>query len=1804
MVRSLLIRFLVVQLVFPFWAFSLGQILPAGAKESPAVSLATSLPAWFSSNLEADYVIDRGLSEMISSLDVKPAAQSSKQTADTETLTSDEGRYVFAGLSHGTHKITLDPTTLPLHLQPADGETVPVLWINPGQTLTSEPLVSGVRLTAKYDSESGDISGVVFVDVDGDGQQSEVEAGLAGIRVIDPTSHQYFVPFSDLDLWTLFFEKDQCHTGNPTPALPLISYVFLTSGSDGTVYYYDHWEDGYDADPLNPGSTTELGIVDTGVTKIFQSDIFTSQVGSTVTLYYDGRDRITLVGESAAVVRLAYPATPGVRLAAAWEVPEAADWGTEYVATVGQDLDFNGAGWVDDHDYTGLEVMAWQPGTEIYYNGSLLPGTFGPGDVYFMDGGVNSDDVITSTAPIQVQMMTGACGGVFSAHGYTLQPVDVWDDAYWAPVPGFEATCGQPRHSLNADTDIYVHNHHTYAISITIVSNSNIVSITVQPMSTASVLDSTGWADLGGGNFGTSLFSDDVFWGVVVIDSSTNQSSFSEDFDWGYSLIPESRLSSQVIVGYAPGNDDVPGNPANGNIAFVTAVTDTIIYVDLNQDGLPDPFDMDGDGDILTVDVFAVPEWDEPLSALGVPLLAGQVLRVGDPVDSELTGAIIYTIDMSDRIVVAWGQDPCRANNLSPFLDLGYTILPSPIPSLAKISELAVDADLTGNVSPGDTITYTLVLYNNGLGSLNNMVLTDTLPYTYTSFVVGSFQVTTPPSLVEYNDGSGWSTTATSDAHAFRIGWDTIGPRQTVTMTFLVKLDDDIPVTVTQVTNQAVASSDETPPRQSEDPNDPFDPDTDTDIGHPLLTIEKRVVPSTIRPDGVVTYTVVVSNVGSGVALDVVLSDVLPSGLDYVPGTLNMTWPVAVVEVVSRVVTHTSNFQGYYADDFDLDAVQSTGYTGTDGTLDWSTDWIEILDDGNSGTGAVQVETEPANTINPPAYLLIQYPGGAGDVGLQRTVDLGQFISPTLRYYISGTIDSDTTDFYSVRAPGGFVFRGEYNGPYTLREHDLALAAGYVVAPLVLTVTGALDTGESYRLDNMAIYESSPERVVTKTLIWESTVLTYVTSVGGDPVYGPVNGLMVITQGLRMPPGSVLTVTFQARATIPLTNGLILTNTACFSSTNADAGCSEAPIQILSSHVLTITKTDMPDPVVPGSLLTYTLAYVAEGDGPAPNVIITDLVQAQGTFFAAYGGLRIDAPPVGGTGIVTWHLGTLLAAGSGITYQTGVVTLVIRVDPSLTVGPILNTAYISDDSGVSDQDDEPTDIDPPQADVLIAKSDSPDPAIAGGTLFYTLVYTNAGPSDAQEVYITDTLPLSVTYGGVVSQPPGWSNPPVYYAGPPATLSWYTPTLAAGASGRFVFTVTVGIDVSDVITNSVTITSTTPDPDRDNNRDDEPTAPPVPGITVIKSVRPARAAHGQTVTYTLVVSNSGGIMLNAVALTDTLPPELLYNDHAVPAEPDSIMGQTQVWNDITGGAGLAPRASLTITFRVVVDVGTGITGTYTNTVIGAGEYPGGVVTDTDDAVVEVAVPRVDLIKSLATSVYDPNIGLVTFTIVVINNGPSALDVLPLSDDYDQSYLSFISADPMPNEPADDGRLDWYDLTASVNGFDSNLAPGEQFTITTVFAVIRDIDRTTNVAAVSDVIDEYGNPANDAEDNEVIVDARTSVELVYFEATRLFDAVLLEWATAAEVDNYGFYLLRSTDQVLAHGVTIAFIPAAGYKRGGGATYRFKDMSAQSGVWYTYWLVDVNTNGQRTVHGSLSVSLAELPYRIFMPIISRLR
>ncbi len=130
--------------------------------------------------------------------------------------------------------------------------------------------------------------------------------------------------------------------------------------------------------------------------------------------------------------------------------------------------------------------------------------------------------------------------------------------------------------------------------------------------------------------------------------------------------------------------------------------------------------------------------YNELTSSTGILLNSGQMVRVSDSVDHDMTGAIIASQGNPFPLAVVWGEDACIAGPRDPFLDLGYTVLPLPVPEISKSSRLLIDADRSGDISPGDTLEYNIQITNNGVGPIEQPVLLDTLPYTFTDYLIGT----------------------------------------------------------------------------------------------------------------------------------------------------------------------------------------------------------------------------------------------------------------------------------------------------------------------------------------------------------------------------------------------------------------------------------------------------------------------------------------------------------------------------------------------------------------------------------------------------------------------------------------------------------------------------------------------------------------------------------------------------------------------------------------------------------------------------------------------------------------------------------------------------------------------------------------------------------------------------------------------------------------------------------------------------------------------------------------------------------
>ncbi|WP_196803922.1 Ig-like domain-containing protein [Marmoricola sp. URHB0036] len=156
----------------------------------------------------------------------------------------------------------------------------------------------------------------------------------------------------------------------------------------------------------------------------------------------------------------------------------------------------------------------------------------------------------------------------------------------------------------------------------------------------------------------------------------------------------------------------------------------------------------------------------------------------------------------------------------------------------------------------------------------------------------------------------------------------------------------------------------------------------------------------------------------------------------------------------------------------------------------------------------------------------------------------------------------------------------------------------------------------------------------------------------------------------------------------------------------------------------------------------------------------------------------------------------------------------------------------------------------PSADVITTKT-APPTVVAGGQLQFTITVTNNGPSPADGVVVTDTLPTTLT--GVTASAPG------VVAG--STVTWSLGDLASGASVEL--TVTGTAPATGTLLNRVSSTADTPDPDPTNNdgtaewsttsTDVEPAPPPVNQQPVAEDVT--------------VTGRADSLLLGRVAATD-------------------------------------------------------------------------------------------------------------------------------------------------------------------------------------------------------------------------------------------------------------------------------------------------------------------------------------------------
>ena len=154
-------------------------------------------------------------------------------------------------------------------------------------------------------------------------------------------------------------------------------------------------------------------------------------------------------------------------------------------------------------------------------------------------------------------------------------------------------------------------------------------------------------------------------------------------------------------------------------------------------------------------------------------------------------------------------------------------------------------------------------------------------------------------------------------------------------------------------------------------------------------------------------------------------------------------------------------------------------------------------------------------------------------------------------------------------------------------------------------------------------------------------------------------------------------------------------------------------------------------------------------------------------------------------------------------------------------------------------------------------------------------------------------------------------------------------------------------------------------------------------------------EGDTVTFQIVVTNSGSANATNVSLTDLLPSGLLatsFNGTVTQGSYDDTNGFFDIGS-------LAAGASATLTLEGVVEAGqSGNTITNTTTAATGDQVdPSTVGDDLEEAVTVNNIADLVTVKSLASGNSTPDEGeLVIFQIVVTNNGAAAATNITLTD----------------------------------------------------------------------------------------------------------------------------------------------------------------------------------------------------------------
>jgi uncharacterized repeat protein (TIGR01451 family) len=636
-----------------------------------------------------------------------------------------------------------------------------------------------------------------------------------------------------------------------------------------------------------------------------------------------------------------------------------------------------------------------------------------------------------------------------------------------------------------------------------------------------------------------------------------------------------------------------------------------------------------------------------------------------------------------------------------------------------------------------------------------------------------------------------------------------------------------------------------------------------------------------------------------------------------------------------------------------------------------------------------------------------------------------------------------------------------------------------------------------------------------------------------------------------------------------------------------------------ASADLAVTNAGTPPVVAPGNNITYTQTVTNNGPADAVNAIFSEAVPANTTFFSisSAAGWTCTTPAVGASGNITCT-NPFIASGAAVATFTVIVkvnaaavngTQILDTDnvTSGTNDPNLanNTASVLTGVGTSGT-----------ANIVVNKTASPNPVLAGSTITYTIVVTNNGPAAALNVKFSDPIPTGTTETTFTQTGTAWICP-AFTTVVQCTLA----SFPSGGTTTFTLVVTVAAATTSgtKISNTASTTSTTPDSNPMTNSSTVIVTVATAGqfdLIDTSSATPNPVSAGNNITFLETISNAGPASPLNPVFTSSVPANTTFVSLVLPAglicTSLPAVGGTGAISCCPGAAGVctagatfAAGTSSMLPLVVKVNAGTASGTIITNTSsIAPTTNDVNPANNTASSSTIVGAPNqsdVAIVKTAAPEPVDQGTSL-TYTLQITNNGPGVATGVVVSDPLPVPQVTFVSVSTTQGTCSQAGGTVSCTIgTLSVGGL-------AVVTINTTAAMFSSSSLATNTATVSSTSSDP-NSANNFSTTNSTIQAPTAVQLSSFRAqTRAGGGVVLEWSTREEVRNLGFHVYRE-DASGRHRLNPSMIAGGALTLRGGQpqhaakTYRWID--PQGTAMSSYSLEDVDISGARMAHGPVS-------------------